>query len=177
MPVLLPRLSYYYENDREGFYSILDKGFQILCLMTLPLAVGMALVAEQTVQFLYGEAFAPAALTIQLMCPLILIKGFGDLFCYQLVYSTKSEKIILPASASASIINVNWKSLITGIFSTAVMSICVLGLKLLELPNTIGLIVEVGCGALVYIAINLIMKNALIFEVIQKFKTKLLHKA
>lgn len=74
--------------------------------MTLPLAVGMALVAEQTVQFLYGEAFAPAALTIQLMCPLILIKGFGDLFCYQLVYSTKSEKIILPAAASASIINV-----------------------------------------------------------------------
>ena len=215
---LLPRLSYYYENDREGFYRLLDKGFQILCLMTLPLAVGMALVAEQTVQFLYGEAFAPAALTIQLMCPLILIKGFGDLFCYQLVYSTKSEKIILPAAASASIINVitnaaliptllqngavvasvisefvtnaiqfvymkkkvkfnvNWKSLITGIFSTAVMSICVLGLKLLELPNTIGLIVEVGCGTLVYIAINLIMKNALIFEMIQKFKTKLLHK-
>lgn len=103
---LLPRLSYYYENDREGFYRLLDKGFQILCLMTLPLAVGMALVAEQTVQFLYGEAFAPAALTIQLMCPLILIKGFGDLFCYQLVYSTKSEKIILPAAASASIINV-----------------------------------------------------------------------
>ena len=57
-------------------------------------------------QFLYGEAFAPAALTIQLMCPLILIKGFGGLFCYQLVYSTKSEKISLPAAASASIINV-----------------------------------------------------------------------
>ena len=212
---LLPRLSYYYDNDKEGFYRLLDKGFQILCLMTLPLAVGMALVAEQTVQFLYGEAFAPAALTIQLMCPLILIKGFGDLFCYQLVYSTKSEKIILPAAASASIINVitnaaliptllqngavvasvisefvtnaiqfiymkkkvkfnvNWKSLITGIFSTAVMSICVLGLMLLELPNTIGLIVEVGCGALVYIAINLMMKNALMFEMIQKFKTKL----
>lgn len=216
---LLPRLSYYYENDREGFYRLLDKGFQILCLMTLPLAVGMALVAEQTVQFLYGEAFAPAALTIQLMCPLILIKGFGDLFCYQLVYSTKSEKIILPAAASASIINiitnaalipsllqngavvasvisefvtnaiqfiymkkkvkfnVNWKSLITGTFSTAVMSVCVLGLMLLKLPNTIGLIVEVGCGALAYIAINLMMKNALMFEMIQKLKTKLLHKA
>ena len=53
------------------------------------------------------------------------------------------------------------------------MSICVLGLMLLELPNTIGLIVEVGCGALVYIAINLMMKNALMFEMIQKFKTKL----
>ena len=74
--------------------------------MTLPLSVGMALVAPQAVEFLYGEAFEPAVLTIRLMCPLILIKGFGDLFCYQLVYSTKSEKIILPASASASVINI-----------------------------------------------------------------------
>ena len=134
------------------------------------------------------RSICSSSLTIQLMCPLILIKGFGDLFCYQLVYSTKSEKIILPAAASASIINiitnaalipsllqngavvasvisefvtnaiqfiymkkkvkfnVNWKSLITGTFSTAVMSVCVLGLMLLKLPNTIGLIVEVGCG-------------------------------
>lgn len=103
---LLPRLSYYYDNDREGFYRLLNKGFQVLCFMTLPLAVGMALVAPQAVEFLYGEAFEPAVLTIRLMCPLILIKGFGDLFCYQLVYSTKSEKIILPASASASAINI-----------------------------------------------------------------------
>ena len=103
---LLPRLSYYYDNDREGFYRLLNKGFQVLCFMTLPLAVGMALVAPQAVEFLYGEAFEPAVLTIRLMCPLILIKGFGDLFCYQLVYSTKSEKIILPASASASTINI-----------------------------------------------------------------------
>lgn len=103
---LLPRLSFYYEQDRQGFYHLLDKGFRVLCLMALPLSVGMALVAPQAVTLLYGKAFAPAALTIRLMCPLILIKGFGDLFCYQLVYSTKNEKILLPAATSASVINV-----------------------------------------------------------------------
>lgn len=214
---LLPRLSYYYDNDREGFYRLVDKGFQILCVMTLPLVVGMALVASQAVEFLYGEAFAPAALTIQLMCPLILIKGFGDLFCYQLVYSTKSEKIILPAAASASVINaitnavliptllqngaviasvfselatnaiqfiymkkkvrfnINGKALVTGLFSTAIMSTCVLLLMQLSLPNTIGLFVEVACGAVVYIAVNLAMKNALMFELLEKVKNKILH--
>jgi len=215
---LLPRLSYYYDNDQEGFYRLLDKGFQILCVMTLPLAVGMVLVASQTVQFFYGEAFAPAALTIQLMCPLILIKGFGDLFCYQLVYSTKSEKIILPAAASASVINVitnailipmllqngaviasvlselvtnaiqfiymkkkvrfsiNGKVLVTGLFSTAIMSVCVLMLMQLRLPNTVGLFIEVSCGAIVYVAVNVAMKNALIFEIIEKIKSKILRK-
>ena len=216
---LLPRLSYYYDNDKEGFYRVRDKGCQILCVMTLPLTVGMALVASQTVEFLYGEAFAPAALTIQLMCPLILIKGFGDLFCYQLVYSTKSEKIILPAAASASVINVitnammipkllqngaviasvfselatntiqfiymkkkvrfniNGKALVTGVISTAIMSVCVLLLMQLRLSNTIGLFVEVACGAAVYIAVNLAMKNAFMFELIEKVKNKILHKA
>ena len=216
---LLPRLSYYYDNDKEGFYRLLDKGFQILCVMTLPLTVGMALVASQTVEFLYGEAFSPAALTIQLMCPLILIKGFGDLFCYQLVYSTKSEKIILPAAASASVINVitnavliptflqngaviasvfselatnaiqfiymkkkvrfiiNGRALVTGVTSTAIMSVCVLLLMQLRLSNTIGLFVEVTCGASVYIAVNLAMKNVLMFELIEKVKNKILHKA
>ena len=103
---LLPRLSYYYDNDKQGFYKLLDKGFQVLCFMTFPMTVGMALVAPQAVEFLYGEAFEPTVLTIRLMCPLILIKGFGDLFCYQLIYSTKNEEIILPASASASVINI-----------------------------------------------------------------------
>lgn len=74
--------------------------------MAIPLAIGTAIVAPQAVIVLYGKAFELAALTIRLMCPLILIKGFGDLFCYQLVYSTKNEKIILPASAFASITNI-----------------------------------------------------------------------
>ena len=216
---LLPRLSYYYDNNKEDFYRLLDKGFQILCVMTLPLAVGMALVASQIVEILYGEAFASAALTVQLMCPLILIKGFGDLFCYQLVYSTRSEKIILPAAASAAVINIiinaaliptllqngaviasvfselatnaiqfiymkkkvrfhiKGKAMITGIFSTTIMSVCVLFVMQLKLSNLIGFIVEVVCGMIVYIIINLVMGNELIFEIIQKVKSKILNKA
>lgn len=215
---LLPRLSYYYENDKIGFYRLLDKGFQILCVMTLPLTAGIALVAPQAVKFLYGEAFTPASLTMQLMCPLILIKGFGDLFCYQLVYSTKSEKIILPASTSASVINIianamlipvflqngaviasvfselvtntiqfiymkkkirfriNKKALVMGLFSTVIMFASVLMLMQLRLPNTTGLFIEVVCGIVVYIAVNAVMKNSLMFEIIEKIKCRVLCK-
>ena len=215
---LLPRLSYYYEKDKEGFYRLLDKGFQILCMMTLPLAVGMALVAPQAVELLYGEAFEPTGLTMQLMCPLILIKGFGDLFCYQLVYSTKSEKIMLPASISASLINIianavlipillqngaviasvfselvtnviqfiymkkkvqfriNWKALIMGLFSTIAMSIGLLLIQQLDLSNIISLFVEVFCSGVIYVTLNIVMKNTLMFELIEKVKGKFLHK-
>lgn len=212
---LLPRLSFYYDNDRQGFYKLLDKGFQVLCFMTFPMTVGMMLVAPQAVLFLYGKSFEPAILTIRLMCPLILIKGFGDLFCYQLVYSTKSEKIILPASAAASVINVitnavlipyllqngaviasvfselvtnavqfiymkkkvkfsiNIKAFVKGFISTGVMAISVYIVMQIGLSNTIGLIIEVFVGTVMYSVLNLVMKNELMFEIFEKMRGKL----
>lgn len=212
---LLPRLSYYYENDKEEFYKLIDKGFQVLCFLAFPLAVGMALVAPQAVSVLYGKAFLPATLTIRLMCPLILIKGFGDLFCYQLVYSTKSEKIILPAATAASLINIvtnailipillqngaviasvfselvtngiqfiymknkvkfsiNYKAFIRSIISTGIMAICVYVAMKINISNIIGLILEMVIGIIVYIGLNLFMKNTLMIEILKKMKFKL----
>lgn len=113
----LPRLSFYFENDRKGFYRLFDKGFQILCFAVVPLAVGLFLLADQAVILLYGKNFASAGFTIRLMCPLIIIKGFGDLLCYQLAYSSKNEKILLPASALASIINVTINAILIPLYA------------------------------------------------------------
>ena len=71
---------------------------------------------------------------------------------------------------------INGKALLTGLFSTAIMSVCVLALMQLRLPNTVGLLIEVACGAIVYIVVNIIMKNALMFEIIKKVKSKISRK-
>lgn len=213
---LLPRLSFYYDNDREAFYNLLDKAFQVLCLIAVPLCVGLALVAPQVVSFLYGKAFTPAVLTIQLMCPLILIKGFGDLFCYQLVYSTKSEKIILPASASASVINIaanaalipsmlqngaviasvfselvtnlvqfiymkkkikftlNISVLLKSLGTTLLMTVCVISVMQIRVSNALGLFLEIGCGGIVYIIANYLLKNSLLLELFYKIRQRII---
>lgn len=59
--------------------------------------------------------------------------------------------------------------------STAIMFVCTSS-DAIALSNTIGLFVEVACGAAVYIAVNLAMKNVLMFELIEKVKNKILHK-
>lgn len=79
--------------------------------------MGLFLLADQAVILLYGKNFAPAGFTIRLMCPLIIIKGFGDLLCYQLAYSSKNEKILLPASALASIINVTINAILIPLYA------------------------------------------------------------
>ena len=73
--------------------------------------------------------------------------------------------------------SINGKALVTGLFSTVIMSVCVLMLMQLRLPNTVGLFIEVACGAIVYVAVNMAMKNALMFELIEKVKSKILSRA
>ena len=39
-----------------------------------------------------------------------------------------------------------------------------------------ALFIEVAVGAIVYVVVNTAMKNALMFEIIEKVKNKILHK-
>jgi O-antigen/teichoic acid export membrane protein len=212
---LLPRLSYYYDSDRKSFYKLLDKAFQVMCVTLLPLCVGLFLVANHAVIFLYGAEFQPTALTIRLLCPLILIKGFGDLYCYQMAYASKNEKIIVPASATASAINVatnavlipslmqngaviasvaselitnmvqfvymkkkvkfklNMKPLVQSIITVAAMAVCVWKVGTLNFSNTVLLALEVIVGSVVYVVLNILMKNQLMLEVINMTKQRI----
>lgn len=181
----------------------------------LPLCVGLFLVANHAVIFLYGAEFQPTALTIRLLCPLILIKGFGDLYCYQMAYASKNEKIIVPASATASAINVatnavlipslmqngaviasvaselitnmvqfvymkkkvkfklNMKPLVQSIITVAAMAVCVWKVGTLNFSNTVLLALEVIVGSVVYVVLNILMKNQLMLEVINMTKQRI----
>ena len=211
----LPRLSYYYDNDRPAFYNLVKKGFDILCFITFPLVAGLFLIAEQMVVLLYGTEFAPAVLTTRLLCPIIFIKGFGDLLCYQLAYSTKNEKIIIPASGFAAVSNVltnavlipvfrqngavvasliselvtnsiqfvyikkrvcfhlNCRSILVAVIATSVMAVAVFMMMHLQLPVILSIIFEVVCGAIVYIAVNILLGNPIMIDSIQWIRRKI----
>ncbi len=213
---MLPRLSFCYENNKEEFYKLLNIGFEAICLMSLPLAAGLFLLSTQAVELLYGKAFAPAALSIRLMCPLIIIKSFGDLFCYQLSYSTKNERIVIPAAAAASVINiianaifipvllqngavlasvfselvtntvqfvymkkkldirVKSKAIRMACLSTAIMIVSIILIMHIEMPGAASIILEVLGGAIIYILVNLALKNEIMLEIINKIKDLLM---
>lgn len=104
--VFLPRLSYTYRHNRDEFYGILSTGIQILIFLSLPMTVGLILLAPQMITLLFGTDFLPAAGTLRMMSILIVIKSLGDLVCYQLVICTGNEKKRIPAYAMAAVVNV-----------------------------------------------------------------------
>ena len=103
---LLPRMSYYFENDREHFFELLNKAYRIICILSFPIAIGLFVTADKFVLFLYGSNYSASVVAIRIFCMMIIIRPFSDLFCYQCVYAIGKEKIVIPASFIASIINI-----------------------------------------------------------------------
>ena len=67
---------------------------------------------------------------------------------------------------------IDHKILAEGTFSTILMLGSVLALRRLNVPNIIGLFIEVICGGCVYVFANIIMRNTLMFEIFEKIKSK-----
>lgn len=104
--VFMPQLSIYYQNDKEKFERLVDMGIRILLFITLPVFMGVFILAPYAVTLLYGEAFEPSYTTVRILSLMIIIKPLANLLCYQLMISTGNEKKRLPAFIAAVVMNI-----------------------------------------------------------------------
>lgn len=104
--VFMPRLSFYFEHDKRKFTELIRTGNNILSFITFPLAVGLFVIAPKAIELLFGNEFVGSVPIIRILCILIVIKGFGNLLCFQLVMCTGNEKERIPATFFGSLSNV-----------------------------------------------------------------------
>ena len=110
--VFLPRLSQMYGGDRESYEACLAMGLKAVLLLALPGCVGLMLTAEDLTAVLFGRAFAPAAPVIRILAVLIVIKGAGDLLCYQALISAGEERKLILARVAAGLANIGLNALL-----------------------------------------------------------------
>lgn len=103
--VFLPRLSLFYAADRIAFNKLVSRGLGILIFVGLPLLVGIQFVADDAVALLFGAAFAPSASVVRILSLLLLVKGIGDLMCYQVLMAAGKERLFLPSRILGSLVN------------------------------------------------------------------------
>ena len=115
--VFIPRLSYYFVNNKDEFTKLIKKGTGVLSFITFPLAIGLFVVAPSAVVLLFGGEFAGSAHIIRVLCVMIIIKGFGNLLCYQLVMCTGNEKERIPAAFFGSLSNVVMNAMLIPMFA------------------------------------------------------------
>lgn len=115
--IFLPRISYYYGRDKEKYNKYITFGFNVLSFFTVPAFVGVILISPDITFVMFGEAFMPAAITINILAALILIKSFGDLLCYQVIISSGNEKKMFKSYIIAAIANIFLNVLLIPVFS------------------------------------------------------------
>lgn len=102
----LPRLSYYFQNDKEQFYALVAKGIRIIAFLSIPAATGLFIMAPEAIVLLFGDTFLPSAQTLRVFSVLIVVFAFGNLMCYQMMICSGNEKTHVVVLACAAGINV-----------------------------------------------------------------------
>lgn len=110
--VLLPRLTYYYEHDKEKLNELLEKGIKVLSFISFPICIGLFVLAPDLMLILFGESFLPGSVTVRIFAVLIIIQSFGSLLCYQIIIATGNEKKRLPAYLASAIINIIFNAIL-----------------------------------------------------------------
>ena len=103
--VFLPRLSYYYENNKEKFKELVKFGFENMILLSIPTCIGMMLLSKSIVLVLLGHDFLPAYTTIIILSLMIPLKCIGDIICYQVMICAGREVVLMKSYFIIMVVN------------------------------------------------------------------------
>lgn len=93
--VLLPRLSYYADKDRNEFLRLANKAVQFVVMFSVPCAAGLFILAEPAVIFFSGEQFLPAIPVMKIMNAVIVFIGVSNVIGIQIFLSLLARLQIL----------------------------------------------------------------------------------
>lgn len=93
--VLLPRLSYYADKDRNEFLRLVNKAVQFVVMFSVPCAAGLFILAEPAVILFSGEQFLPAIPVMKIMNAVIVFIGVTSVIGSQIFMSVGKERFTL----------------------------------------------------------------------------------
>jgi O-antigen/teichoic acid export membrane protein len=98
--VLLPKMNNQVENNENKDYSLLiDKAFNVIISLGIPITFIVYLLAEPIVMLLAGSEFVNSILILKIMSPLILIIGFAQVFVIMILNVNRRDKEMVILSA------------------------------------------------------------------------------
>lgn len=104
--ILLPRLSlYYYSGKKKEFKNLISFSMKLIVYVTLPITVGLCLVAQDAVRILFGNDFLSAVISVRILSLLIIIKSIGYLYGTQVLMTVNHEKELLFSTILGAVTN------------------------------------------------------------------------
>lgn len=104
--VMLPRLSYLYNEDKEKYDKYLKKSFEVMMIIAIPCSVYFFVFANIVIEVMGGKEFAASVLTMRILSPLCIIVSFAYFFGFLILYPQGKEKIYTKATVISAIFSV-----------------------------------------------------------------------
>lgn len=126
--VLLPRFSYLLEaNETEEFNRLCRKSMDFTLGISLPIVVGLIMLASPLITFVFGQSYKESVLVLQLISPIILFAGITNVLGIQILYPKGKEKLMIYSTIGAAIVNfsLNFVLIPSYSYNGAAFSTCV----------------------------------------------------
>lgn len=104
--VLLPRASYYLENNlREEFRNISKKAINFVFIIAVPMMLYFMIFAHESIYFLSGSSYHSSILPMQIIMPTLLFIGLTNIMGIQMLVPMGKEKCVLYSEIAGAIID------------------------------------------------------------------------
>ncbi|HWV73748.1 MAG TPA: flippase [Pseudosphingobacterium sp.] len=106
--VLVPPLSLAFkENRSQDAKQLLQKSFDYVAFIGVPLSVGLYIIAKPLVLLFSGSSFLPAVNSLRLLAPTILFIGLSYVFGMQVLNPTGNERYFFLATFIGMIVSIS----------------------------------------------------------------------
>ena len=105
LTVISPRLSNYAETNKEKFFELLEKTFNIILMLSLPFMFGLIVMARPLTLLFCGENFDPSVRIMQIMSVIIFMIPLATFCSTQIFIPLRKDKYTFYPVLVGAIVN------------------------------------------------------------------------
>lgn len=118
--VLLPRASYYLENNYiDEFKKISKKAINFVILISIPMMIYFIMFAKESILFLAGDSYAKSIAPMQIIMPTLLFIGLTNIMGIQMLVPLGKEKYVLYSEIAGALIDLVLNALLIPCYGAA----------------------------------------------------------
>ena len=104
--VLIPRFSYLAKKETMNeFNKLCQKVIDYVLTISIPLALGTAVMAPSIIRLFCGAAYEPAVITLIIISPIIFLISLSGIPCFQILYPLGQEKEAIKSVGIGAVVN------------------------------------------------------------------------
>jgi O-antigen/teichoic acid export membrane protein len=103
---MIPRFSYLAKEDTmKEFDELCQKVVDFVVTISIPMSLGLAVLAPTLIHLFCGDTYEPAILTLEIISPIIFLISLSGIPCFQILYPLGHENLAIWSTATGAFVN------------------------------------------------------------------------